>query len=118
MRLAITVLSLLALLAAPAASATGCLGCCAEAKDSGEAQGREVCPCCAEREDSVPKCEPVCLCEHHAPQQAPQRTGEVASLQPASAACAFADHHGAPSVSPTTAGVNRTPPDVFTPLRI
>ena len=121
MRLAITVLSLVALLAAPAAADTGCKGCCDDQVSGADGRGRDtVCPCCGERgkpEDMGAKCKPVCLCDHHAPQQAPQRTGEVSSVEPETAD--FSIHRVESSeLSKTCVGVNRTPAEVFTPLRV
>ena len=123
MRLAITLLSLLAILAAPAATATGCKLCSEPAGgDAGVDRGRDVvCPCCGERvkpENKQSQCESTCVCEYDHPQQAPQRADEGSSLAPTPEFSAAADRLGGPSIAVVEAGVNQTPPEVFTPLRV
>ena len=123
MRLAITLLSLLAILAAPAATATGCKLCNQpEPEEMGVARGRDVvCPCCGERakpQNEQSQCESTCICEYDHPQQAPQRADEGNSLAQAPESRAAADDFHGPSIAVVEAGVNHTPPEVFTPLRV
>ena len=121
MRLVITLLSLLAILAAPAATSTGCRLCC-ESGDGGVAPGRDsVCPCCGERvkpESGPSQCESTCVCEYDCPQQAPQRADGGGLLARTPETCTAAEGFCIPTITVVAAGVNHTPPEVFTPLRI
>ncbi len=121
MRLAITLLSLLAILAAPAAASTGCKLCC-ESEDGGVARGREsVCPCCGEHakpESQPSQCESRCVCEYDFPRHAPRRADEGSSLAPTPEIRTGADGFRVPAIAVVEAGVNHTPPEVFTPLRV
>ena len=120
-RLAITVLSLLALLGAPAASDNGCLGCCKVSACDDDGRGRDiVCACCGERvkpEDWGPKYKTTCRCEHHIPQQAPQRTADFGSLN-VEPVFLHTDAPAASAAPLAPSGVNHTPAEVFTPLRV
>ena len=121
--MAITLLSLLAILAAPAATATGCKLCSESAPgDTVVARDRDVvCPCCGacvKPESEQSQCESTCVCEYDHPQQAPQRADEGSAPDAAAEIRASADDFRCPSIAVVEAGVNHTPPEVFTPLRV